>query len=60
MKQILKSFNIYYAMSGGFFVPFPLMENEPKRSSASRCSNRRLAQATAPRSAVGANFNFFS
>jgi len=36
------------------FVPFPLMENEPKRSSASRSSNRRLAQATAPRSEAGA------
>ena len=36
------------------FVPFPLMENEPKRSSASRCSDRRLAQPTAPRSEVGA------
>ena len=36
-----------------FFLPFPLMENEAKRSSAIRSSNRRMAQTTAPQSDVG-------
>ena len=53
-STFLTTYNNYYALSGEIFVPFLLMENEPKRSSAIRSSNRRLARATAPRSDVGA------
>ena len=54
MARNIKKINIFYALLGDWFVPFPLMENEPKRSSAIRSSDRRLARATAPRSDVGA------
>ena len=55
-STILTTYNNYYALLGGLFVPFPLMENEPKRSrpELSAPAAPQSGRAPAPRSEVGA------